>query len=120
NEWKSRGWRPMATDEMADGSAELGVDELCFVEPRTDDWREAWNVTERILSEMARECQARQVMFCVATVTSGIQVHPDGKVRSAFQARLGASDLFYAEHRIQQLGARQKFQVIELAPKMRE
>jgi hypothetical protein len=117
NEWKTRrtaGARALSGVE----GRELGVDELCFVEPRTTDWVETWNVTERLITEMSRECTSRGVPFWVATVTSGIQVHPLPPERAAFQDRLGITDLFYAERRIQELGAREGFPVVMLGPVM--
>ncbi len=118
NEIKSN--RQRAAPTGSEQPRELGVDDLCFVEPRSDDWREAWEVTERLLAKMAEEARQHSAQLCVVTVTSGVQIDPDPLVRSAYQERLNVPDLFYAERRVKQLGERERFQVVILGPSMQE
>ena len=55
-------------------------------------------------------------MFLAITEDTGIQVWPKRKMREKFQQRLGVSDLFYPDRRIAELGEREGFAVLNLAP----
>ena len=51
----------------------------------------------------------------MAIVTSGIQVNPDDELRREYAARLGVTDLGYADRRLSQLGERLGFPVFPLS-----
>lgn len=98
----------------------LGLDDLIYREPPDDDWRDAWEVTERLIAAMHAEVGARQARFHVVTLSNPLQVHPDRAVREAYQRTLGVADLFYPERRLSELGRREGFPVTALAPRMQQ
>jgi len=92
---------------------------MVYLEPSDDVWRGAWRVTERLVSEMRREVEARGAKFYVATLSNPIQVYPDPAIRAAFIARLGpGADLFYPNRRYEALGRREGLTVFNLAPEL--
>ena len=95
---------------------EPGVANMIYREPADDTWREAWRVTERLLSEMNAEVKEHGARLYVVTLSNGIQVYPDPAAREAFARRLGVADLFYAERRLRDFGEREGFPVYNLAP----
>lgn len=97
---------------------EPGVDTRIYQEPQDLAWQVAWRVTEGLIQDMHEEVSARGTDFLVVTLTTGAQVHPDPRFREHFQRQLGVADLFYPEQRIQELGKRAGFRVINLAPTM--
>ena len=94
------------------------LDIRVFSEPRDADWMQAWTVTEGLLKEMQRDALRHGAGFMVVTLSMGIQVHPDPEVRARFQKFLGVDHLFYPDRRIRELGDREGFPVINLAPGM--
>ena len=98
------------------GAPELGLDDLAFQPPRDEQWAEAWRVTEGIITQMGREVLDRGAGFLVVVLTDGSQVHPDPAVRQTMMRRLGVPDLFYPGRRIEELGARERFPVLDLGP----
>ena len=95
---------------------ELGTANVIYREPADDVWRGAWLVTERLLAEMNAEVKSHGARLYVVTLSNGIQVYPDPAAREAFRQRVGAADLFYAERRFADVGARAGFPVYNLAP----
>ncbi|SRR5258708_27385009 len=53
---------------------EAGLDEIVYREPSDDTWREAWKVTEDLLSLMNKETRQRRATFMVVTLSNGDQV----------------------------------------------
>ena len=99
---------------------EEGLDEGIYTEPSTAEWADAWLVTEKILMEMNKEAREHGALFIVATLSNGIQVHPDVSVRDAYAKRLEAFGLFYPERRLGAIGARGGFPVFTLGPALAE
>ncbi len=99
---------------------EPGLDSEVYREPVTQEWQDAWRVTERLVVQMRDEVRARGANFLVVTGSMGIQVHPDSDVRHEFMRRLGVQNLFYPEQRIKALGDREGFRVLNLAPAVAE
>jgi hypothetical protein len=97
-------------------SQELGLDNLIYREPADAVWKEAWRVTEGLVTLMRDEVKSRGGRFLVATLSNGIQVHPDPQWRSAFMRNVGATDLFYPDRRIKALCEREGINVLTLAP----
>ncbi|MCO6456345.1 MAG: SGNH/GDSL hydrolase family protein [Pirellulaceae bacterium] len=102
----------------ADG-IEAGLDPI-YAPPADQAWREAWEITERVLVMMHDEVRQRGARFWVVTLSNGIQVHPDRTVREAQQDRWKVEHLFYADQRIAELGRRHGFPVIGLAPEFQQ
>jgi lysophospholipase L1-like esterase len=97
---------------------ELGLDPRMYQKPTEDAWKNAWNVTEGIISLMHQEVQAKGARFLIVTLSTGMQVHPNAKIRKEFLKALEVSDLFYADRRIKALGDKEGFPVLNLAPIM--
>ncbi|MDQ2974674.1 MAG: SGNH/GDSL hydrolase family protein [Acidobacteriota bacterium] len=97
-------------------ATEMGIDDKAYTEPTDPAWREAWRVTEALLSQMNKEVTNHGAKFLVVVLTSGPQVTPDLQQREAFMSRLQTNDLFYPEHRIQTIADREHFAVLSLGP----
>jgi hypothetical protein len=111
------GAKPIETPPAA-RNEELGADNLIYREPADATWKDAWQVTEKLMETMHNEVEAHHAKFLVVTLSNGIQVTPSAQVREEFLKRVGATDLFYPDHRIKELGARAGFEVINLAPEL--
>ncbi|MHC4875516.1 MAG: SGNH/GDSL hydrolase family protein [Planctomycetota bacterium] len=105
------------TDSTA--TTEVGLDDECFRPPQTDDWKSAWQITERLIEQMHTEVTQHGRQFAVAVVTSSQQVHPEPDVRQAYQQRLDVQDLEYANRRIRNLGQRVGFETVILSAPLR-
>lgn len=97
-------------------SQEMGLDNLIYREPTEAVWKEAWRVTEGLITLMHDEVKSRGAKFLVVTLSNGIQVHPDPQGRRAFMQNVGATDLFYPDRRIEALCEREGINVLTLAP----
>lgn len=94
---------------------ELGLDNAVYSPPSNADWQKAWSITEAMLRAARDESTAHRTPFAVATLTTGMQVHPDPGVRRAFMERLGIDTLFYPDERIAAFGRREGIPVLNLA-----
>jgi hypothetical protein len=106
------------TKNAVAASEELGIDNVVYREPSDQVWNEAWRVTEGLIRQMHDEVTPRGARFVVVTLSNGIQVFPDANVRQTFLKRVGASDLFYPDHRFKNLCDREMIPVITLAPQL--
>jgi hypothetical protein len=97
---------------------EIGLAETIYSEPKSDVWKDAWQVTEELMVMMRDEVAQKGARFLVVTLSSGIQVHPESAPRQKLLRSIGASDLFYPDRRIKALGERAGFPVLNLAPPM--
>jgi hypothetical protein len=101
-------------------SAELGTDNLVYLEPDNAVWNDAWRVTEGLMVQMRDEVARGGAKFVIVTLSNGPQVLPDAKSRQAFKSRFGITDLFYPDNRIKALGKREAIPVITLAPELQD
>lgn len=116
---EAAGSEDMASSEnSAARGGELGLDNAVYSEPGDATWREAWRVTEGLIAAMRDEVRAHGARFQVATLSTGIQVHPDAAVRAAFLKRLGISEPFYPDRRIESFCRREDIPVVTLAPEL--
>jgi lysophospholipase L1-like esterase len=114
---------PAEPDQKVDPAAvltgqppsEVGLDDECFRTPQTDEWEFAWQLSERLIEQFAREVSEHGSQFAVAVLTSSQQVDPNPMVRRAYAERLGVEDLSYADRRITELGERAGFPTIILS-----
>lgn len=106
--------------DLLSRTAELGADNLVYLEPVDAVWNDAWRVTEGLILEMRNEVAARGAKFVVVTLSNGPQVLPDPKLREEFTKRFAIKDLFYPDNRIKSLGARGGFPVITLAAELQQ
>jgi len=114
--WKHRPKPAVGTDALV----EPGLDSFIYDEPREPRHREAWEVTERLIEEMQREAESHGASLVIATLSNGIQVHPDPTVRQQFAERLGVADLYYPERRLVALAERLGCRAIVLADRLRQ
>jgi hypothetical protein len=110
--------KPEIQDQDKSIDEELGLDSKIYLEPSDQDWRDAWQVTGRLIVLMRDEVKKQKADFWVVTLSNAIQVHPDPSVRQAFMQRIGVGTLFYPDLRIKALGAREGFPVLNLAQKL--
>lgn len=95
---------------------ETGIDNQVYRAPPDEFWKEAWRVTEGVLSMMKTEVENHRARFVVVTLSNGIQVNPDAATREGFAKGVGADDLFYPDRRIKSWGDASGVEVINLAP----
>ena len=96
--------------------AEIHLDEMVYRAPLDPVWQEAWQVTEELIMLLHREVTAEGATLLLVTLSNGIQVHPDARVRQDAMTRLGVDGLFYPDLRLKALGEREGIPVLNLAP----
>ncbi len=118
-----RAWNLAWSDATAQGAVpdnvntiEAGLDDTTFRESVNPDWKMAWHITGALISQMNREVKEKSKRFFVSTITSGIQVHPDKKIRKEFKKKMQVKNLFYPGERLEALGMKQGFPMLSLAP----
>jgi hypothetical protein len=116
NTLKERRTERSRKPQRAGVEGELGLDNAVYLPPQDDVWIEAWALTEGLLDLMNRDVQEHGAAFLVVTLSNGIQVHPDPKVRTAFMKASGVETLFYPDQRVREFGQRAGFPVLNLAP----
>jgi hypothetical protein len=97
---------------------EPGLSDSIYTVPRTADWRDTWQVTEGMLVMLQRDAAQHGARLLVAVIGSPIQVNPDAGVVRRTAARLGVSDLFYADRRLEEFGRAHGIEVLDLAAPM--
>jgi hypothetical protein len=97
---------------------EAGLDENVLREPQDPVWEEAWTITEKLLLSTSEEARRGGARFVLATLSSSGSVYPDPRVRKAYAAHLGVSDLFYPERRVRRLAQRNGVEIVTLGPEM--
>jgi hypothetical protein len=107
-----------ASNKKESKGPELGLSDLVYSEPQNDDWREAWEVTEKLIETMHQEVEAKGAKFLLVTLTIGTQVDPRADVREDLRRKLGVPDLFYTDKRLQSLAQRDTIDAVILAPAM--
>jgi len=85
-----------------------------YREPAEKSWRDAWDVTEALFTDIKRDTDDHRVPFVVVEVTNGIDVYPGKAERGRLQRQFGLDDPSYPERRMAALGARAGFPVIPL------
>jgi hypothetical protein len=90
-----------------------------YREPTDPNWKAAWDLTDRLVETIHHESTSHGAEFVVVTLTNGVQVHPDPKVIEQVRDRLGVPDLDYPDRRLRELGDREGFGVLNLAPPFR-
>ncbi len=87
-----------------------------YREPDEPEWREAWQVTERLLPALRDETRDAGARLAVVTLSNPEQVHPDRERRERLARSLGVEDLGYPDRRLRELGQREGLPVLNLAP----
>ncbi|MBD1885183.1 SGNH/GDSL hydrolase family protein [Microcoleus vaginatus] len=91
-----------------------------FQEPIDPEWKEAWQVTEGLISLMNQEVKAKKADFMVLIVSTGSQVHPDPIARQGHMKQSGIKDLYYPNQRIKSLGDTLNITTLDTVPRLRE
>jgi hypothetical protein len=94
----------------------MGLSPVLYRDPDDPAWQDAWRVSEDLIAEMQQEVSARGSKFLVLTLSSSIQVDPSPVERQRLMQRVGITDIFYPDHRIQQFAASRGIPVLTLAP----
>ena len=98
--------------------SEPGLDEQVFHEPRDAAWRDAWDLTDRLVAAVADETRSHGARFLLAILSTPGTVYPDVALRERYARSLGVSSLFYPEARLTRLAGERGFEAIALAPQM--
>ena len=98
----------------------MGVDPAALVEPSDDAWRTAWEISERLILEIADEAERHGAEFWLVTVPGDVQVHPDPEVTARWQQQLKVNDLLYGERRLASFGLQHNLSVVTLAEPLRQ
>ena len=119
-EWRNRK-RANATPNSQ--SSELArpyitIDNMIYLEPRDDSWREAWQITEALIRRMRDEVKQDGARFMVVVGSNPIQVAPDPAVRQRFLDYVGAKDLFYPNRRLRTLAESERIDFLDLVQPM--
>jgi lysophospholipase L1-like esterase len=109
--------RPSEKESLFD---DPGIDTWIFLEPADPAWKEAWEITERLVLTMRDEVREKGAWFLVVSVPGGVEAHPDPSMRQAFMEHIGVKNLDYPHERVKALGERQGFPVVNLAPVFRQ
>lgn len=87
-----------------------------FLAPTTKAWKNAWQITERLIVATRDEVVAGGGRFLVLSIPLGIQVDPNPEVRNQFTRKLNVDDLWYPETRIREFAIKEKIDAITLGP----
>ena len=87
-----------------------------YREPRDQAWKEAWQLTERLLLEMRHELARHGIRFAVAVLSNDIQVHPDAAVRNKLARHPEVEDVFYPDRRVARFCESHGIPVLLLGP----
>ena len=84
--------------------------------PTEEVWKEAWQVTEALVLQMADEVAAKGAQFGVVVVSNDTTVSPVAAVRNTLATFPGVEDVFYADHRMESLCQSHDIPVLALGP----
>ena len=97
---------------------DIGIDNMIYIEPRDENWKEAWRVTEGLIGQMRDDVAQRKARFLLVTLSNAIQVYPDPLVRQKFLQHVGADTIFYPNLRLKALAEREQIDFVDLAQPM--
>jgi hypothetical protein len=111
--------KPTAGNPVTVRNAEdIGIDNMIYIEPRDDNWKEAWRVTEGLIGQMRDDVARKKARFMVITLSNAIQVYPDPLVRQKFLQHVGADTIFYPNLRMKAMAEREQIEFLDLAQPM--
>ena len=99
---------------------EPGLDEHVFRPPQDAAWREAWEITDRLVAKVHEETVRWGARFLLVVLSTPGTVYPDAAMRQEYAASLGVDTLFYPEERLARVGREKGFEVVALAPEMQK
>lgn len=118
--WRSRTVSQNQPNAGFTNADEVGIDNAVFAPPNTDGWREAWEITNRVLEAMQAESKALGAEFVVVILNNSVEVHPDPEITQELARKLGSADLKEPQRRIMASGQRYGFPVIDLLEPMQK
>lgn len=118
--WRSRTTSQNTPNAGSTSTDEAGIDSAVFAPPKTDAWRDAWEITDHVLQAMQSESKTIKAEFVVVILNNSVEVHPDPEVTLSLAKKLGAADLNEPQRRIIASGQRYGFSVINLLEPMQK
>lgn len=100
--------------DTRDAGIEPGLDGGVFLAPTAKAWKEAWEVTERLIVATRDEVVAGGGRFLILSIPIGVQVYPKPEVRSRFMRTLHVDDLWYPDSRIREFAQVEKIDAMTL------
>jgi lysophospholipase L1-like esterase len=97
---------------------DIGIENMIYIEPRDENWKEAWRVTEGLIAQMHNEVSQKGAKFLLVTLSNAVQVYPDPAVRQRFLQHIGVDNVFYPNQRLKTLADREQFEFLDLAQPM--
>lgn len=97
---------------------DIGIDNMIYIEPRDENWKEAWRVTEGLVRQMRDDVVQKRARFLLVTLSNAVQVYPDPAVRRRFLQYVGADTIFYPNLRLKALAEREQIDFVDLAQPM--
>lgn len=107
-----------AQDQDTGAAFEPGIDLQVYRPPSDDNWRSAWDVTERLIAEMNMESRTNGARFVVVIGSNGVQVLPHRNERDDFARKMGVDDLRYPNNRIASFCTAGSIPVVDLVPEL--
>jgi lysophospholipase L1-like esterase len=107
-------WEGGQAGAAGNTNIEPGLDDSVFLAPTATVWKEAWQITERLIVATRDEVVAGGGRFLVLSIPIGIQVYPNPEVRSRFMRAIHVDDLWYPELRIRELAQKEKIDAMTL------
>lgn len=86
-----------------------------FNPPQDAAWEDAWRVTEGMIVTMRNEVVQKKADFLLVVLGTPMQVDRDPVKRKKFMQENNIQDLFYPDRRLEKLGNREGFRVLNLA-----
>jgi len=116
SEWRNQPKLSTTLDQSTKQVAqEVSVENTVYFAPRDDTWKEAWQTTEDLISEMNREVTKKGARFILMVGSDPIQVYPDQEARQRFAGEFGIDSLVYPNERLAALADREKIEFLSLA-----
>ena len=106
------------TSPTVRNAEDIGIDNMIYTEPRDENWKEAWRVTEGLIKQMRDDVAQKKARFLVVTLSNAIQVYPAPIVRQKFLEHVGADAIFYPNLRLKALAEREQIDFMDLAEPM--
>lgn len=97
---------------------EIGLDDHIYLSDPPPDWEAAWQLTEALVLETAREARRQGAKFLLVTLSNPGQVTPNPEDMRRHAAALGEKDLFYPERRMRTLAERNRLDAVFLAEEL--
>jgi hypothetical protein len=107
-----------ATPKAPLSADDIGIDNMIYLEPQDENWKEAWRVTEGLILEMRDEVNQKGAKFVLVPLSNAIQVYPDQLVRQNFMNHIGVSTVFHPNLRLKALAGRENIDFLGLAEPM--